>query len=73
MRAYLKYSNLFVDGMTAALKEEQETVEKDWFENKTWYVGFELLGGSIDMVKDISNEAISVAAIHLILFDILVA
>lgn len=31
---YLKYSNLFVDGMTAALKKEQEAVEKTWFENK---------------------------------------
>jgi hypothetical protein len=31
---YLKYSNLFVDGMTTALKKEQEAVEKTWFENK---------------------------------------
>lgn len=31
---YSKYSNLFVDGMTAALKKEQEAVEKTWFENK---------------------------------------
>lgn len=31
---YLRYSNRFVDGITAALKKEQETVEKDWFENK---------------------------------------
>ena len=31
---YTKYSNLFVDGMTAALKKEQEAVEKTWFENK---------------------------------------
>lgn len=31
---YLRYSNLFVDGMTAALKKEQEAVEKTWFENK---------------------------------------
>ena len=31
---YNRYSNRFVDGMTAALKKEQETVEKDWFENK---------------------------------------
>lgn len=33
-RHYTRYSNLFVDGMTAALKKEQETVKKDWFENK---------------------------------------
>lgn len=33
-RHYIRYSNLFVDGMTAALKKEQETVKKDWFENK---------------------------------------
>ena len=31
---YTRYSNLFVDGMTAALKKEQEAVEKTWFENK---------------------------------------
>lgn len=31
---YTMYSNLFVDGMTAALKKEQEAVEKTWFENK---------------------------------------
>lgn len=31
---YAKYSNMFVDGMTAALKKEQEAVEKTWFENK---------------------------------------
>ena len=31
---YMKYSNLFVDGMTTALKKEQEAVEKTWFENK---------------------------------------
>lgn len=31
---YSKYSNLFVDGMTTALKKEQEAVEKTWFENK---------------------------------------
>lgn len=31
---YSRYSNLFVDGMTAALKKEQEAVEKTWFENK---------------------------------------
>lgn len=33
-RHYVRYSNLFVDGMTTALKKEQETVKKDWFENK---------------------------------------
>lgn len=33
-RHYARYSNVFVDGMTAALKKEQETVKKDWFENK---------------------------------------
>lgn len=31
--AYMKFSNKFIDGMTEALKKEQETVEKDWFEN----------------------------------------
>ena len=31
---YIRYTNRFVDGITAALKKEQETVEKDWFENK---------------------------------------
>lgn len=33
-RHYTRYSSLFVDGMTSALKKEQETVKKDWFENK---------------------------------------
>nr|DAL61909.1 MAG TPA_asm: hypothetical protein [Caudoviricetes sp.] len=32
-RHYIRYSNLFVDGMMEALKKEQETVNKDWFEN----------------------------------------
>lgn len=31
---YTRYSNLFIDGMTTALKKEQEAVEKTWFENK---------------------------------------
>ena len=31
--AYMKFSNKFIDGMTEALKKEQETVEKDWFQN----------------------------------------
>lgn len=31
--AYLKFSNKFVDGLTEALKKEQEAVEKTWFEN----------------------------------------
>lgn len=32
--AYNRYSNQFVNGMFDAIKREQETVKKEWFENK---------------------------------------
>lgn len=32
--SYDRYMNKFIDGVMEALKKEQETVNKDWFENK---------------------------------------
>jgi len=32
--SYDRYMNKFIDGVVEALKKEQETVQKDWFENK---------------------------------------